>query len=308
MDTNPSTNKFISNFVIMTALFDYLAPTDISAFVYATRFYMLSESMREKYMNIEREVLMCQPWINPVIHHGHQVAIVGRDIYQMIKMFKDPFQYWSNGMWRRRAALEVWLVAQNKYMMRGTGNYPTGDFMLVSRDGNVSFKPRSWVRSRYSHPASIEVCNNEWCGQAWTVASCMLFNPDIWPRCINHRSQRGKKERQCPAVLSDTYGGSTKFIYCESYEGIFGSCVLEDRLVHSDLEKNEGNIPYLNMYEGNLRLVEEYELSEWKRMQLHLLFTTGVIYLHPWVVIAHLDARGKVLVLRLKGADLSGQK
>lgn len=302
MDTNPSTNRFISTFVVMKAVFDHLAPTDVSALVHATRFYnMMSESMRDQYMNIEREVSMCQPWTNSVIDHGHLVAIVGRDIYQMTKMFKDPFSYWSKGNWRQRATHEVWLVAQNKYMMRGTENYPKGDFMLISRDGNVLFKPRSWVYNKCSHPASTLVCNDDWCGQSWTIPSCMLFNPDNWPLCINHPSRREKPRQRRPAVLSDKYGGSTKFIYCESYQGIFGGCVVEDRLVHSDSEKNERSIPYVNMYEGTIRLVEVHELSEWKRMHAHLLFTTGVIYIHPWVVVASPDAMGKVLVLKLKG-------
>lgn len=116
--TWPGISRFISNFVVMKNVMDYLAPTDVSAFIYATRFYYaMTESLNAKYMNVEREIVMCQPWIIPVSEHGHPVAAVGDDIYKMIDMFNNPFKYWSKGVLKKRDTFEVLLVAQNKCMV-----------------------------------------------------------------------------------------------------------------------------------------------------------------------------------------------
>lgn len=177
------------------------------------------------------------------------------------------------------------------------------EFMLVSKIGEVVFRPTNWVDKKHDDP-NMEVCSDEWCGQSWMAPPRLLYNPDNWPSYTNHLTPRSD-ERNRPASLGDAYGGMTKCIYSESYEGVFNNYCLRMPLstdgFHGDGRRHEFSTPYVNLCEGEVRQAELYELSEWKRLNKPLCIERPAILIHSKVVLAHIDnATGKVLVIRLK--------
>lgn len=169
----------------METIMEYLQPTDVSAFIYATAFYnKMRRSDMARYMNIGRQARMSVPWVGDVLDAKNPVLLIGEDLYRTTAMFTVPATYWRKKGMNFVPSFKFWLLPLSKVSLHihETGQ-PNPELTWMYKDGTIETLSNLQFHNLVGGHLHNWDCKGSICQGRLPGGRVMLPIMDRWPSC-----------------------------------------------------------------------------------------------------------------------------
>lgn len=252
---HPNTSLCLRTYTVVIEIMNQLAPSDVSAFVHAVGLYhVVTDETLHRYMNLTREVTMIDPEIGPLMRSKNPVLIVGRDVSELVKMYRSPCTYWR--VHRTRKMHTIWVMILNTIPITTTNPHPAWNesgYTVMNRDGTTNtIETRIHAGNLRAHP-NRGSCKGLICNTGISASTVILPPMNRWPSCLMNETMWSNETW---ATAGPTDRGTVTILYATPYSNMtryVTGCLhtkideLSTRLDDMDV------IPYVNLGINRIR-------------------------------------------------------